>query len=362
MKKILIAFYLIFVVTHVCAIDKYDEKTNQLTISSVLAGANTYNNVVANVGTVLSMGIAPQDGEVDFYNLTNGQLTIPSVSAYGTTFYNVVVTLGSILSVGSLNQSTNSFINSFNGESLICGKFDKLQLGDYIASPSAWASQLPAGYQDCVGISSITNGVQFNSKWSLPTSVTGAIYPEIIYGLKGGFSSANSKLPKSIASTNNLIVSWNYNFINNGINGDVLVETWLTNTPNPKGLAPYQGTMVELGVFLENFGNWSINTSLPVVTVGGKQYYLSVGNDSGAPSNTYGTIQSGNAPYQYRAFFTPLKSLGRNGSIDMKLFAQYLIDNNYLPNGLYFSALEFGTEIQYGSGELQMNNFNVTVK
>ncbi len=52
MKKILIAFYLIFVVTHVCAIDKYDEKTNQLTISSVLAGANTYNNVVANVGTV----------------------------------------------------------------------------------------------------------------------------------------------------------------------------------------------------------------------------------------------------------------------------------------------------------------------
>ena len=263
---------------------------------------------------------------------------------------------------GADGPVSQSGTNTFTGQPLSCGRFDKTQVGDYVASPQAWSNSLPAGYQDCVGINSTANGVQFDSKWNMPTSISGSIYPEIIYGLKAGTTSANSTLPKSISSTNSLLVSWNYELTNAGSSGNVLLESWLTNTPTPSGLAPYQGTLVELAILLEYFGDRSVNYSLPIVTVGGNQYYLSADNGPGAPSTAYGTIQSGHAPYQYRVYFSPVNPIGRNASLDIKLFAQYLIDNNYIPaNTLYFSDIEFGAEISFGPGELKMTNYSVTV-
>lgn len=277
-------------------------------------------------------------------------------------------------SSGPISQPATS---SFTGKPLDCTNFNKLQAGDYIATtnPNGVTGPDPQYtfngtlitssfvYTDCVGISQIGSGVEYDSKWSLPTQIRNAIYPSIIYGLKGGFTGANTQLPKSIASTNSLNVAWNYELSNAGAIGDVLLETWLTNTPTPSGLAPYQGTMVELGINLELYGGWAIKTGLPVVTVGGNQYYLDAGNGPGAPSDKYGTIQSGNSPYQYRAFFTPVNSVGRNASLDLKLFAQFLIDNNYIPaNTLYFSDVEIGTEVAYGTGEFKVNRFNVNVQ
>lgn len=277
---------------------------------------------------------------------------------------------------GAGGPTSQPATNSFTGAPLDCGNYNKVRQGDYVASTSPWGVTgdmapttvdgkiVPSTFTftDCVGIASNPPGVQFNSKWNIPSQLTYVIYPEIIFGLKGGFTAANSQLPRAIADVKSMVVTWDYDLVNNGNMGDVLLESWLTSTATPSGLAPYQGTMVELAIILERFGGWISNaSSFPVVTIGGRQYYMELGNSPNgsvqAPTNAY------SAPaFQFHAFFYPVALLGRTANLDVKQFADYLITNRIIPAGLFFSDVEFGNEIALGAGELKMRNFSVNVQ
>lgn len=250
--------------------------------------------------------------------------------------------------------------NTFTGQSLACGNYDKVRSGDYVATPNAWGlSNHPSSFvfQNCVGINPAGQGVQFNAKWNLPSCLANPIYPEIIYGLNPGTTSRNDKLPAQISSINSLVVSWDYT-VTHTDNVNLQIELWLTNTATPSGLAPYQGTMVEFAI-VQTLG--FSNLSFPIVSISGVDYYLSAGNGTGAPNNQYGTIQSGNAPYQYRFFLMPVNPMPTVGTLDFKVLLDYAIQHNYFPANLYVSDVEFGLEIKSGSGELKLNNYQVSV-
>jgi hypothetical protein len=88
--------------------DSYSPASTQLTIPTVVYGANTYTNVTVTVGSLVSIGSV---SGADIY--TGTYLNIPSVQFLGGPVYtNVVVAIGSILSTGggmpqSLRDSYN---------------------------------------------------------------------------------------------------------------------------------------------------------------------------------------------------------------------------------------------------------------
>ena len=99
-KKFLTALFLLS--SAVCnAADTYDATTSKLLIPQVLVNDTLYKNVVATLGSVISVGTLPLPDSYDTYNATLNQLTIPVVNVGSTTYYNVVISLGKVLSIGS---------------------------------------------------------------------------------------------------------------------------------------------------------------------------------------------------------------------------------------------------------------------
>jgi CubicO group peptidase (beta-lactamase class C family) len=90
------------------AVDSYNSGNGQLTIPSVLLGNTTYNNVVINVGSVLSVGNAPALNVIDVFTPSNNQLYVPAVTVGNSTYYNVVATVGNVISVTGVSNKTLS--------------------------------------------------------------------------------------------------------------------------------------------------------------------------------------------------------------------------------------------------------------
>jgi len=77
--------------------DTYDPKTSKLLISKVSVGTRSYCNVVATIGSVVSVGAPPANGIGDQFDPATGRLTIPSLRVGDKTYNNVVVTLSNVL-------------------------------------------------------------------------------------------------------------------------------------------------------------------------------------------------------------------------------------------------------------------------
>ncbi len=77
--------------------DTYDPNTSKLLISKVSVGTRSYCNVVATIGSVVSVGAPPANGIGDQFDPATGRLTIPSLRLGDKTYNNVVVTLSNVL-------------------------------------------------------------------------------------------------------------------------------------------------------------------------------------------------------------------------------------------------------------------------
>jgi len=112
MKKLL-SIFLIFFISNVFSQDIYNSSNNQLLISSVFSGINSYNNVLITVGKVLTISDSSSNSNnantniflQDIYDPNTNQLNIQSVLVGNTTYTNVVITVGNVLNIGSVGKS-----------------------------------------------------------------------------------------------------------------------------------------------------------------------------------------------------------------------------------------------------------------
>lgn len=84
------------------AADIFDDITGRLTIPIVEALGVIYNDVVINIGDVLSVEPGKYSKQFDFYNAASNSLYIPAVKAFGRYYYNVNITVGDVLEVGGI--------------------------------------------------------------------------------------------------------------------------------------------------------------------------------------------------------------------------------------------------------------------
>jgi uncharacterized repeat protein (TIGR03803 family) len=85
------------------ATDRYDPVSGQLTIPAMQVGTASYANLVVTPAKVVSILGSVPIGSVDRYDPANNQLHIPSVVVGGTAAYdNVVIDVGSLVSVAGV--------------------------------------------------------------------------------------------------------------------------------------------------------------------------------------------------------------------------------------------------------------------
>ena len=268
--------------------------------------------------------------------------------------------------------------DSFTGKKLNCSMDPSVigeKIGDYVVKTSPYGigmlfesgESIPSDFtfMDCVGISRKGTSIRFDAKWKLPPHsnlglfLPAPIYPEIMYGSLG--VRTTYKLPRKISTTKSLIVSWDYELIGTGPHdlGYVLLQTWLAAVPNPSDIRPEGGMAVKITVVQDCFNSPQRNC-FPTDQVGGVEIdgvkYLVMAGDERGSGYQYNYPST-----MYSAMFRSMSPPIRKGSVDLKKFAQYLIDNNLIPNGLYFSGIEFGPEVPDGSGELKVKRYSVKI-
>jgi hypothetical protein len=239
-----------------------------------------------------------------------------------------------------------------------CERFTYVLQGQYAAGPDVWgldySSNQSNNYSACVTITSNGQNTSAVSSWDFGSMVGNPViaFPSVYYGAKVGSPvTVNSVLPKQINQINSFVVSWNYNLTHGqGLDsGDVIIDNWLTTIPNATGYTPSEGMAVEIMIFLENWGsNWATYyLNWPIVSIEGIQYYFQA------------TLEQNNI---LAVSLFPVNNLSRNSSLDLAPILKYLIDNNIVPDNLYFADTEFGTEINRGSGQHNITSYSVSVQ
>ena len=203
-----------------------------------------------------------------------------------------------------------------------CARQTYSYISPYGASPNNWGIPVgTTGYSNCISITDIGNDtISASFVWNFGTLVGDPVlaYPSIIYGATPGQPVSNTNLPKAINQVKSLIVNWNYSLTHGAgsDSGNVLIDSWVTTTSNhldqtPNGYLASEGIVVELMIFLDNWGsNWATYyLKWPIVTVNGQKYYF------------YGGLEHGGI---YAASFFPVSKPGPIGSLDLAPFYAYL--------------------------------------
>ena len=251
--------------------------------------------------------------------------------------------------------------------------YSLLQANNFYANPNSWNKGSITNFTNCVGVAyngtNIVGDIKYDWPYAPISYANGApikAYPAIVYGNKPGLTPANDKLPKQITAINSLPITWDITSTRSNVSsGALFFDVWLTTTANASGLSPSQGTTVEMGITLDVWGDLN-NTcaynrqlcGVPIVNIDGEQYYFIAGNDGGAYNNQYVGSNS-----QYRVNFARVNYTGTStsGTINLKSFLNYVVNNNLIPGNLYVSSIELGAELAYGSGEIQINRYNINI-
>jgi hypothetical protein len=237
---------------------------------------------------------------------------------------------------------------------------------NYIASNSSHLFGTTAQGTSCVSITSQSNTISsdFTYDYSSADPTNQAVtFISVIYGNKPGITSGNNKLPTTLASINNAIVTYDISSkIDNTGGGSLFFDINLTVTNSPTNMQPIGGTTVNLDITLNSWGTYISDPNfqnvwrkdllnLPIVTIGGVQYYYQVDGIYNVNSKL---------PISFtRVDFISYPNAST--SINIKPFLAYLVSNNVIPNNLYLSNIEFGAEIAYGKGDIKLSNYNVSV-
>jgi hypothetical protein len=178
MKKVLILIALIGSVFRTLAADNFDGQ--YLTIPKVLVAQKNYDgvlidlgvmytNVVATVKSIKNISQGQAIKTYDTFDASTNQLQIPSVTYDGKTYNNVLIELGKVISVsefpiavvkgcGTPNWDYISTLGNFTMSTGLWG----------IRGQNTWVKWLPGDFTMCVQGTYLQQGVQALFEWSWP--------------------------------------------------------------------------------------------------------------------------------------------------------------------------------------------------
>lgn len=216
-----------------------------------------------------------------------------------------------------------------------CGDFNEISIGaNRVMANNVW---------DRTGIDSGTQCI-FSSplKWEWNwVSSTGNIksYPSIIYGKKPWRSSSTIKtMPVQISAISNFQVSVNVALTNLSGGHNTAFDLWVVSDK----AANVNQIVAEVMIWGENNG---FNPSGSVI------------NSFEIDGRTYDLYKAQYSNWVYYAFKAQDQNI--NGVYDIKKFLDTLVTAGELNSSHYLADVEFGNEIQHGTGLMSISSYSV---
>ena len=228
-----------------------------------------------------------------------------------------------------------------------CGEFSLINKGEINIENNTWnATNLaPNSYEQCI--------YQYNNwvgwKWSYPDTAEGInAYPQLIYGKKPWHNgSTTTALPIEIDQIERLKAQYAVAISRNEGEYNLAFDNWISSAVSSRP----EEILFEFMIWEDYheiipFGDFIAN----VVTPNGT-YDLYTGQPAWEPEGTNWT---------YVAFVRTSKRT--EGTVDIDLLLQYLLDQAIVPRNSYLSSIEFGTEIGNSKGYAVIKSFDISLE
>lgn len=228
-----------------------------------------------------------------------------------------------------------------------CGEFTLINKGEINIENNTWnATNLaPNSYEQCI--------YQYNNwvgwKWSYPDTAEGInAYPQLIYGKKPWHNgSTTTALPIEIDQIERLKAQYAVAISRNEGEYNLAFDNWISSAVSSRP----EEILFEFMIWEDYheiipFGDFIAN----VVTPNGA-YDLYTGEPTWEPEGTNWT---------YIAFVRTSKRT--EGTVDIDLLLQYLVDQAIVPSDSYLSSIEFGTEIGNSKGYAVIKSFDISLE
>ena len=228
-----------------------------------------------------------------------------------------------------------------------CGEFTLINKGEINIENNIWnATNLaPNSYEQCI--------YQYNNwvgwKWSYPDTAEGInAYPQLIYGKKPWHNgSTTTALPIEIGQIERLKAQYAVAISRNEGEYNLAFDNWISSAVSSRP----EEILFEFMIWEDYheiipFGDFIAN----VVTPNGA-YDLYTGEPTWEPEGTNWT---------YVAFVRTSKRT--EGTVDIDLLLQYLVDQAIVPSDSHLSSIEFGTEIGNSKGYAVIKSFDISLE
>ena len=261
--------------------------------------------------------------------------------------------VSSILLIPKINSPMP--VNNLN---MISGVDEFLYSGAYFVQNNMWGIQgLPAGsYYENSGIGPLTSGNSISARWNWqfpngPNEVKG--YPAIGFGQKPGqYSTPGSGLPKQVDSIKSATSSWDTQAAYTG-KGQLTFDLWLTRDGAKYSNFPNTPITHEIMLTVDSFGGYGESRN--------PGWYFSSTIIDGI---TYRVWKADNFGLGWR--FIVLQMVNPTsmikGSINFKNIFVYLKSAGLITGQEYLSSIEFGNEMEEGTGDVLVKDFKAEVR
>ena len=240
---------------------------------------------------------------------------------------------------------------------MTCVDSQRRFVSSYAVENNRWGADGVSPAQQCVGIGGVAADGSISAKWNWNygtgvNEVKG--YPSIIYGQKPGYPAlVGSTLPKKVNDITVATTGWNTSEGANG-KGHNAYDIWLTRDPNFYG--GFLNTPITHEIMIST-NNWGTYGDFPnpawifenEVVIDGIRFRVTKADDFGF----------GN---KWRFIVFKMLDDRRVGSLNLMPFIQYMKSKGLITGNEYMSSIEFGTEPEFGSGEVQIHGYKVNIK
>ena len=232
---------------------------------------------------------------------------------------------------------------------LNCTPASTADVGQYMTENNTWGSKGAVDWTQCMG--GVTHGKNgISAQWTWDWKYQGdnvKAYPEVVFGHKPGYpKSTTTTLPRRLASLQTIVVDYDVQTEREGA-GNMAIDMWLTNVPNPTTFGAPPITH-EVMIWLEVFGPmYAGGQQVDKVRINGTLYRVFVGEKFGLG-------------WRYVAF-APNSPMKTQDSMDLMPFFVYLKGKGLITTQEYLATVNFGNEIISGAGDTKLNRFAVTV-
>lgn len=223
--------------------------------------------------------------------------------------------------------------------------------GSYEVENNVWGKGALTDWSQCVGATNSTRrglAARWTWDWKSQDNQVKA-FPEVVFGHKPGTArSTTPLLPRKLGEMRRVVMDYDISTQRSGT-GNLSVDIWLTDTPNPTTFAVPPITH-EVMIWLETFGPmYAGGEQIDTVSIHGIPYRVYVGEKFGLG-------------WRYIAFKpenTPMQPVAQ---LDLMPYLLYLQTKGLVTPESHVANINLGNEIISGAGTTQVNHLAIDVE